>query len=396
MKALALTSAVLTAMLAIAVGWFSLRSDPLGGEPNALVAIDSLARPTTGQQIKITRNGEIPKDASAAQRRAGATMPPVQVARNDVATTRPEALRPPAQSEPQGQQADQARGTDATVTIVNNDVRTLPPAPDNALIESSRYGKLPRIAANGQTPSRRYARPSAVSVLPRQGEPARIAILINGMGLSEQITTEAIAKLPGQVTLAFSPYGRNLQEWVRRSRADGHEVMLQIPLEPFDYPDNDPGPQTLLTGLTPEENLKRLLWLMGRFTGYIGVTNHMGAKFAAAQNSFLPVLEELRRRGLVYVDDGTSSRSTAGQIARDLGLGFSVAHVQLDAGGTPGSIEKALQKLESIALENGHAIGVGTSLPATIEQISTWAAALERKGIILIPVSAAVNTRQQS
>ena len=396
MRALALTSAVLTAVLAIVVGWFALRSDPLGGEPHARVTIDSPAPAASGQQIKLARNGENPARPPAAQPQASANTPSVQVARGDDATRPPEALRPPAQSQPQGQQAEPAGGANAAVTIINNDVQTLPPAPDNALIESSRYGKLPKIAANGQTPSRRYARPSTVSALPRQGEPARIAILINGLGLSEQITTEAIAKLPGQVTLAFSPYGRNLQEWVRRSRADGHEVMLQIPLEPFDYPDNDPGPQTLLTGLTPEENLKRLLWLMGRFTGYIGITNHMGAKFAAAQNSFLPVLEELRRRGLVYVDDGTSSRSTAGQIARDLGLGFSVAHVQLDAGGTPGSIEKALQKLESVALENGHAIGVGTSLPATIEQISTWATALERKGIILIPVSAAVNTRQQS
>lgn len=285
---------------------------------------------------------------------------------------------------------------DAAVTIINHDTQTLPPVPDKSLVEDSRYGKLPKVAANGQTPSRKYARPSSVHAQPQQGEPARIAILINGLGLSEQISTEAINKLPGQVTLAFSPYGRSLQEWVRRSRADGHEVMLQIPLEPFDYPDNDPGPQTLLTGLTPEENLKRLLWLLGRFTGYVGITNHMGAKFAAAQNAFLPVLEELRARGLIYVDDGTSARSTAGQIARDLGLGFSVAHVQIDAGGTPGSTEKALRKLESVALENGFAIGVGTSLPATIEQVASWAQSLERKGIILIPVSAAVNSRPQS
>ena len=101
-------------------------------------------------------------------------------------------------------------------------------------------------------------------------------------------------------------YGRNLEGWVRRSRDAGHEVMLEVPLEPFDYPDNDPGPHTLLTSLPPEENIKRLHWIMSRFTGYTGITNQMGAKFAAAQDSFLPVLEEVKSRGLLYLDDGTA------------------------------------------------------------------------------------------
>ena len=33
---------------------------------------------------------------------------------------------------------------------------------------------------------------------------------------------------------------------VARAREAGHEVLLEVPMEPFDYPDNDPGPQTLL------------------------------------------------------------------------------------------------------------------------------------------------------
>lgn len=365
MRALAITSTLVTVLFVAAVGWFILQPDPLGGEPYALVDIDA-ARP------------EAP--GRAAVRDLRPTIP----AQTDERHAAIPAQRPDA---PQPQ--------DAVRVVAPEDVE-LPPVPVDALVEESRYGPLPKIAADGRRPSTVYARPSPVPAQPKQGEPARVAILISGLGLSEEITTEAIRKLPGAVTLAFGAYGRNLQNWIRNSREAGHEVMLQIPMEPFDYPDNDPGPQTLLTSLSPEENHKRLLWLLARFTGYTGVTNHMGAKFSAAQDAFLPVLEELRSRGLIYVDDGTSARSTAGSIARDLGLGFSVAQVQIDADKTTEGIAKALERLAGIALENGYAIGVGTALPATIDRVAEWTAALKQKGIVLIPVSAAVIAQHQS
>lgn len=366
MKALAITSAAIAGLLVVAMAVFILRPDPLGGEPFALLQIDTTARPDPAERLAIARNRG---DAEQTPPAAG--------------NTAPAESKPPREERP--------------VKIVSARAEVaLPSVPDKALIENSRYGPLPKIAADGRRPSEIYARPSSVTARPEQGEPARVAILINGLGLSEQVTTDAIANLPGPVTLAFGPYGRNLQGWVRQAREAGHEVMLQIPLEPFDYPDNDPGPQTLLTSLTPEENQKRLFWLLARFTGYTGVTNHMGAKFAAAQDAFLPVLEELRSRGLIYVDDGTSARSTAGAIARELGLGFSVAQVQLDAEKTAEGVEAALGRLERIALENGFAIGVGTSLPVTIEQVAKWWQDAGRRSIVLIPVSAAVLVRHPS
>lgn len=372
MRALAITSAFVTVLLVAAVGFFMLRGDPLGGEPHALLLIDATERPDAGRQSTASR------DASPSVAQPGPAMPEMPNAT---------VLQEPAAPEtPPTRVAIVAPGTAVTLASV----------PDKALVQESRYGPLPIIASDGRRPSEIYARPTTVSPRPRPGDPARIALLVNGLGLSQQVTTTAITKLPAPVTLALSPYGRNLQGWVRQARAAGHEIMLQIPLEPFDYPDNDPGPQTLLTSLSPEENQKRLLWLLARFTGYTGITNHMGAKFAAAQEVFLPVLEELRSRGLIYVDDGTSARSTAGSIARDLGLGFSVAQVQIDADKTREGIDEALAKLENVALENGFAIGVGSSLPVTIERISDWAKRLEDKGIVLIPVSAAVHAKHQS
>ncbi|HEV3242535.1 MAG TPA: divergent polysaccharide deacetylase family protein, partial [Methyloceanibacter sp.] len=161
-------------------------------------------------------------------------------------------------------------------------------------------------------------------------------------------------------------------------------------------PTNDPGPHTLLTSLPPEENMKRLQWLMSRFTGYVGVTNQMGAKFETTQDAFLPVLEEVKARGLLFVDDGTTQNSAGGQIAGTIGLDYGAADVDIDAVPSPDSISKALAHLEALAKERGSAIGVASAKSATIKQLAQWAGQLQGKGLVLIPVSAAVRSQRQS
>jgi polysaccharide deacetylase 2 family uncharacterized protein YibQ len=120
--------------------------------------------------------------------------------------------------------------------------------------------------------------------------------------------------VPGGVTLAFAPYGRNLQDYVNQARAAGHEVLLQVPMEPMDYPTNDPGPHTLLTSLTINNNLKRLDWLFGRFAGYVGVVNFMGGRFTSAESHVRPILEAIRDRGLMFLYTRASSSIAAGSV----------------------------------------------------------------------------------
>src|SRR5674536_328417 len=99
------------------------------------------------------------------------------------------------------------------------------------------------------------------------------------------------------------------------SSSAASDVYKRQPMEPFDYPDNDPGPQTLLTSLTPDQNIDRLHWQMSRFQGYVGIVSYMGARFTASEQSLAPVLRETAKRGLIYVDDGASPRSVASQFA---------------------------------------------------------------------------------
>ena len=212
-----------------------------------------------------------------------------------------------------------------------------------------------------------------------------------GLGVSASGTTEAINKLPGPVTFAFTPYGPDLERVADKARSLGHESLLQVAMEPVDYPDNDPGPQTLLTSLSPEQNVDRLQWAMSRFQGYVGVVNQMGARFTASELSFTPILREIGKRGLIYVDDGSSLRSLASQIAGGGSLAFAKASVALDAVPTAADIDRALARLEGTARENGLAVGVAAVLPVSIDRIARWATMAEGRGFALVPISAAAS-----
>ena len=167
-------------------------------------------------------------------------------------------------------------------------------------------------------------------------------------------------------------------------------------MEPFDYPDNDPGPQTLLTSLALEQNVDRLYWMLSRFQGYVGVSNYMGARFTASEAAFVPILKEVAKRGLIYFDDGASSRSLAAQISGAQHLTFTKADVPLDAVPTATEIGKALQRLESVARANGVAVGTISALPISIDRVAQWAKAAEGRGFILVPISVAAARSKSS
>lgn len=253
------------------------------------------------------------------------------------------------------------------------------------LSEQTADGPIPRIAATGLTPFAAYARPTGAAAA--SGKPM-IAIIVSGLGINEQGSLNAIDQLPGDVTLGFAPYGKTLSTTVASARDRGHEVLLEIPLEPFDYPQNDPGPQTLLTGETPRANIDKLFWLMARFGGYVGVLNNMGARFTASGADFAPVMEELGARGLGYLDDGSSNRSLAPQLAGSNKVPFARADALIDANPSRQAILDALASLEAKAVENGQAIGIVSALPISVSAIAEWAGSLDGKGIELVPASA--------
>jgi hypothetical protein len=373
-----LIAGVLALFVLVCAGWALVVDDPLGGEPVIVVAAG----------LPAANRGPA---GLTAQSPGGAVGGPRSYAGPDAATPTQAATTGPAHPA-----TPPAAGT-RTVTIIDGltgkrqDVAIPatqdPRAPiDQRLLEASPHGPIPRMAPDGTRPSHAYAH-RAMAVPASNGGP-RVAIVLGGLGVSTSVTEQAMAKLPAAVTFAFPPYGSEVDRTATRARAKGHEVLLQVPMEPFDYPDNDPGPHTLLVSLSSEQNRDRLHWLMSRFQGYVGIANYMGARFTASEQALGPVLREAARRGLIYLDDGSSPRSLAGQIAGANNLPFAKAEIVLDSVPTLAHIDQALTRLEATAREHGSAVGIASALPASIERIALWAKTAAERGITLVPISA--------
>lgn len=251
-----------------------------------------------------------------------------------------------------------------------------------ALLEEGPFGPLPRVAADGRRPLLAYANPFGF-------EPSspRITLLIVGLGLQAEPTATAL-RLPAAIGLHFSAYADDLPDQVARARAAGHEVLLELPMEPLDYPMSDPGPHTLLAGNPMAENLRRLDWLLARAPGYIAVAG-AGARFAGSTGA-PAVLDMLARRGLALVELGEGHLA---EQARRVGLPYANAGTVIDEDPSILSIDYALAGLEAEALASGSALGVAQPYPVSLERLRLWATTLETKGLVLAPVSAFVIER---
>ena len=292
-----------------------------------------------------------------------------------------EAPAPATEAPPEPAAAAEEKGPEQVAALPPG--AGLAPAPDPALIEESALGPLPTIAPDGREPWRVYARP-----FDQEDTRPRIAVIIIDLGLSGAATETAIQQLPGPVTLAFSPYAKRLDDWIDLARAAGHEVLLHLPMEPVNYPLQDPGPFTLLTSLDVTENRERLEWLLSRFTGYVGVTNHMGSRFTTSAAALRPILEEIRTRGLMFVDSRSSARSVATRVASELDLPHAYNNRFIDREASRAAIDRRLAEVERIARSTGNAVAVGSPYPVTMERLSAWLQTLEDKGFAIAPISA--------
>lgn len=240
-------------------------------------------------------------------------------------------------------------------------------------------------AATLAPPWKRYARP-----FPAGDTRPRIAIVIAELGLSRAATEAAIERLPPEITLAFNPLAPNLQAWIIKARARGHEVMLDLPMEPLSYPQEDPGPNALLASLGPIENARRLGFLLDRADGYVGVASYMGSRFEGTAELIQPVLQTLADRGLLFLANRSAPASEVPALAETLKLPWLSNDRFLDTEATRVAIDGRLQQLERLARTHKGAVAMGLGYPVTIERVGAWTETLGAKGIALAPASALV------
>ncbi|MDE2444739.1 MAG: divergent polysaccharide deacetylase family protein [Alphaproteobacteria bacterium] len=342
--------------------WLVQQPHPFAGEPQITLAVPPV------EEIKTASIDPAPTPE-----------PPVL---EEVATAKPAAKI----VEPVQQQNYQQ---DATIYVSTK--QPLTKAPISGATEASAAGPLPRITPQGRKPSDLYARPVPVGLI--HSEAPKIVIILGGMGLDEKLTAKAAKNLPGDISFAFAPYGENLQAQVDKARANGHEVLLQVPLEPVGYPATNPGPKTLLADAPEAANAEALQWHMSRFTGYTGVINYMGGRFLSSAPAIKPLLAELRKRGVLFMEDGSLPLSATDGVAKSMQMQVRRADSVVDLDANPISIQAALNLLEEQAKTNGIAIGTGTGLPTTIDAIADWAKSAPDRGVVIMPASAAFKGR---
>jgi polysaccharide deacetylase 2 family uncharacterized protein YibQ len=257
--------------------------------------------------------------------------------------------------------------------------KPLAPAPLPELLRQTAAGSLP-IRVDGKEAWKVYARPVSVA----QTKPGpKIAVVVTGLGLSTDGTNAAINKLPADVSLSFSPYGSGLAEWIRKAREDGHEVLLDLPLEPTNFPAHDAGPLAVLQSHSPGEAIGHLDVVLGKATSYVGVVAPLRSPVTAT-DSWALMLQELKDRGLLFVGDGLVGIEDKAMPA--------AAMATLVADETPfrTAVDTKLARALATAQRDGSAIILLTARPVSFERLLAFIASFPEKNITLVPVSALV------
>lgn len=356
------------------IGWLATQEPPPEALPYHVIL--PVEAPTRAEQ-PAAELAETPDDSI--------TMSAVEATPDNGETTEPASDTTDTPNELVAEVADPAIGpTESSLRDISLGTRaaTMQPAPHPALIEQGRHGLMPIISADGRESWQVYARPF------NDHDPRPlIALVITELGMS-QAKTHKVLQLPGEVTLAFSPYAEGLSEWIRQARAAGHEILLEVPMEPPRYPSDDPGPRALLTSLGPTQNSDRLDWLLGRFQGYVGILESMGGRFATSPLHLQPVLETAKRRGLMYVDRRRGTTSFSGEMADELDLLRVGSDIEIDVDPAPREIARRLAAAENRVQRTGSAVLVARPYPVTVDAVTAWIGTLEEKGILLAPLTA--------
>ncbi len=252
--------------------------------------------------------------------------------------------------------------------------------------------KPPEVAASPPVTAPKTPRWLAnAAVSPAVNGRPMIALVIDDLCLSQARVRRTIA-LPVPITLAFLPYGHNLPKLAKEGRAAGHELIIHVNMEPKDH-DVDPGPKALLTSLDQAEIRKRLDWAFAQFDGYTGISNHMGSRFTEWPDGMEIVVRALKRRGLLYFDSVTSTKTVGPALARAHGAAYASRDIFLDHDRNTKAIVRQLAQTERLARRRGYAIAIGHPHDVTLEVLEKWLPDAVARGFVMVPLSAIVRRR---
>jgi len=226
---------------------------------------------------------------------------------------------------------------------------------------------------------------NAIAFTPSPGKPM-IAIVIDDMGVDLKRSRRMWEDVPAPLTLSFMTYADNLPQQTKAAHKKGHELMLHMSMEPSN-PMIDAGPNVLMTAMKDDELAKLTQWGLGRFEGYVGMNNHMGSRFTEDSRAMQVVLEQVKQRGVFFLDSRTSPKSVAGKVARTIGMPALDRNVFLDNDNDVNAVLKQLGEVERMARKHGVSIAIGHPREATIKVLKTWIPEAIDRGLAIVPIS---------
>lgn len=225
-----------------------------------------------------------------------------------------------------------------------------------------------------------------------KGKAPQIAIVIDDMGLNMRNSRE-MAQMKYTTTLAYMPYAQHLPQQTKAAYDNGHELIVHMPMEPQDIAHNNPGPDALLTTLSPQENEARLQRNLSKFEGFIGLNNHMGSRITANEKVMRPIMQTIKDKGLWFLDSRTIGNSVAGKLAAELRIPYVTRDIFLDNVETVPAVLAQLKQLEVLAKKHGYAVAIGHPYNCTVAALKQWMPEAQRQGFVLVPLSTIIAQR---
>ena len=170
------------------------------------------------------------------------------------------------------------------------------------------------------------------------------------------------------------------------------EVILHLPLEPWNSSQHAMNDGTLLTGMSQDQLHAQLQRNINAVPHLSGVSNHMGSKFTEHQEKMETVLQAIKEKGLFFLDSRTSDKTVGYALAKEMRIKTAKRNLFIDNDHNQLSAEKQLQKIPRLAKKNGgHLIAIGHPYPSTITALKKCVPLLQEQGITVVPLSQLVN-----
>ncbi|AIL65168.1 Divergent polysaccharide deacetylase [Rickettsiales bacterium Ac37b] len=209
-------------------------------------------------------------------------------------------------------------------------------------------------------------------------------IIIADAGLNAE-NTKKLLSLPKTTSIGLSPYGYNLPTLSKSFSNAGYNLLMYLPLEPINYPNDDAGNYALLRSMNAQEILQKLEFLVSRVENILGFYTMPKEQFTSSEEKVLSLLAFIKSKELLFVSN--KGNINIQKVKESLDLTSVSVDLILDEDLSPEGINKQLYILEEILKSQGKAVIIGRAYPLTLEMLYKWIATLHNKNIILVDIN---------